>query len=175
MTFLGCILRSGTRTLIVSCNHYNAKETINQNLHLEQSVHKLEKLLDDKPVNIDNLFTGEVLYSGTWESQSEYSSVTDLHNDDSFKSKNLQSDVFKSTPFDGKFHTNKGAEDVVFFRTDGAERYLQLHFIDGFYVDQQQCYVRVDLKDSYDEKNSSFYYKGDFNYTRIMEFNNVLR
>ena len=64
---------------------------------------------------------------------------------------------------------------MIFFKSSGPERFFQMHFIDGYYVDQQQVFTRVNLNESYYEANSSFYYKGDWNYTRVMEFNNVLQ
>ena len=156
----------------------NAKEIISQDLHQDKSVRELANILNDDPkVVVDNLFSGEALYSGAWKSESvkKVSFATDLQNIDDFKSDNLQGQSFESTPFDGKFNENKGDSDVVFFKHDGLIRFMQLHFIDGFYVDQQQVFVRVDLANSYHANNSSFYYEGDFNYTRIMQFNNILK
>jgi len=147
-------------------------------LHQDKSVRELANILNDDPkVVVDNLFSGEALYSGAWKSESvkKVSFATDLQNIDDFKSDNLQGQLFESTPFDGKFNENKGDSDVVFFKHDGLIRFMQLHFIDGFYVDQQQVFVLVDLANSYHANNSSFYYEGDFNYTRIMQFNNILK
>lgn len=158
----------------------NGQSTDNQFFGKTDIKKKLQDIIPLEPnVDVNAFFTSSVVYSGKWKlgnttTHSLYSDFLEKDTIVSYNSTFLLSSS-SNTPFDGQFGNREGSIEIGFGKYSDGKDIIQLHFIDGFYVDHQQVYVRADLTNTYDVENSSFSYKDWLNFTRVNQFNNDIR